>query len=205
MMQRREFVGYVLERGFVLAAGGAACSTAGCGAFIHPERCGQLHSSQIDWKIVALDGLGLLLFFVPGIIAFIVDFWTGAIYLPIYEAYPGYGACELPPVSPALPPPPPYSAVYRPVIAGPQAALPCAATRPETGLKRLAIPREQLLPERIEQIVSQHLGRPVSLNDRTRPSELASLDQFDEQANRHRSDPDFGFGIRSFFERLMGA
>jgi hypothetical protein len=29
-----------------------------------------------------LDGLGLLLFFVPGVIAFAVDFGTGAIYLP---------------------------------------------------------------------------------------------------------------------------
>jgi hypothetical protein len=29
-----------------------------------------------------LDGLGLLLFVVPGVIAFVVDFSTGAIYLP---------------------------------------------------------------------------------------------------------------------------
>jgi hypothetical protein len=32
--------------------------------------------------MVALDGVGLLFFFVPGIIAFAVDFMTGAIYLP---------------------------------------------------------------------------------------------------------------------------
>jgi hypothetical protein len=31
---------------------------------------------------VALDGVGLLLFLVPGVIAFAVDFATGAIYLP---------------------------------------------------------------------------------------------------------------------------
>jgi hypothetical protein len=36
----------------------------------------------MDWEIVALDALGLMLFFVPGVIAFIVDFSTGAIYLP---------------------------------------------------------------------------------------------------------------------------
>jgi hypothetical protein len=35
----------------------------------------------------ALDGIGLLLFFIPGVIAFAVDFATGAIYLPP----PGYG------------------------------------------------------------------------------------------------------------------
>ena len=41
----------------------------------------------LDWSIVALDGIGLLLFFIPGVIAFAVDFATGAIYLPP----PGYG------------------------------------------------------------------------------------------------------------------
>jgi len=32
--------------------------------------------------VVALDAIGLLFFFVPGVIAFAVDFVTGAIYLP---------------------------------------------------------------------------------------------------------------------------
>ncbi|MBW2133447.1 MAG: hypothetical protein JRG88_13125 [Deltaproteobacteria bacterium] len=32
--------------------------------------------------VAVLDGLGLLIFFIPGIIAFAVDFATGAIYLP---------------------------------------------------------------------------------------------------------------------------
>ena len=31
------------------------------------DRCGRAHSNQIDWRIVALDGLGLLLFFIPGV------------------------------------------------------------------------------------------------------------------------------------------
>jgi hypothetical protein len=54
----------------------------GCGTLLHPERQGQPHSGRIDPAIVLLDGLGLLFFFVPGVIAFAVDFGTGAIYLP---------------------------------------------------------------------------------------------------------------------------
>ena len=55
--------------------------TTGCGTILHPERKGQ-PAGQIDWTIVALDGLGLLMFFVPGVIAFAVDFNNGTIYLP---------------------------------------------------------------------------------------------------------------------------
>jgi hypothetical protein len=54
---------------------------AGCGTVLHPERRGQ-PGGPLDWKIVALDAVGLLFFFVPGVIAFAVDFATGAIYLP---------------------------------------------------------------------------------------------------------------------------
>lgn len=55
---------------------------AGCGMILHPERRGQPPGGGLDWSIVALDGLGLLIFFIPGVIAFAVDFATGAIYLP---------------------------------------------------------------------------------------------------------------------------
>jgi hypothetical protein len=55
--------------------------TTGCGTILHPERKGQ-PAGQIDWTIAALDGLGLLMFFVPGVIAFAVDFNNGTIYLP---------------------------------------------------------------------------------------------------------------------------
>lgn len=59
--------------------------TPSCGTLIHPERVGQPRGGKLDLSIVLLDGLGLLLFFIPGVVAFIVDFSTGAIYLP-----PGY-------------------------------------------------------------------------------------------------------------------
>lgn len=52
-----------------------------CGTILHPERRGQ-PPGRIDPGIAVLDGIGLLLFFVPGVIAFAVDFSTGAIYLP---------------------------------------------------------------------------------------------------------------------------
>lgn len=53
----------------------------GCGTVLHPERKGQ-PAGRIDWKIFALDAVGLILFFVPGVIAFAVDFHNGTIYLP---------------------------------------------------------------------------------------------------------------------------
>ena len=52
-----------------------------CGTIIYPERRGQT-SGRIDAGIAILDGLGLLLFIIPGVIAFAVDFSSGAIYLP---------------------------------------------------------------------------------------------------------------------------
>jgi hypothetical protein len=77
---------------FQMAAGGAVSLVAGCGMILHPERRGQPPGGGLDWSIVALDGIGLLLFFIPGVIAFAVDFATGAIYLPP----PRYGAVEMP-------------------------------------------------------------------------------------------------------------
>ena len=54
---------------------------AGCGTLIHPERRGQ-KNGRMDPSIVILDGIGLLFFIIPGLIAFAIDFSTGAIYLP---------------------------------------------------------------------------------------------------------------------------
>lgn len=52
-----------------------------CGTLMYPERRGQ-KSGQIDVKVAVLDGIGLIFFIIPGVIAYIVDFSTGAIYLP---------------------------------------------------------------------------------------------------------------------------
>jgi hypothetical protein len=79
------------RRQFALAlcAAGVSIAGSGCGTLIYPERRGQ-PKGQLDWGIVALDGLGLLLFLVPGLIAFAVDFGTGAIYLPPGQTSDGY-------------------------------------------------------------------------------------------------------------------
>ena len=56
-----------------------------CGTFLYPERRGQ-SEGQLDTDIVILDAIGLLFFIIPGVIAFAVDFSTGAIYLPTGES-----------------------------------------------------------------------------------------------------------------------
>ncbi|MEH6389565.1 MAG: polyribonucleotide nucleotidyltransferase [Pseudomonas profundi] len=54
---------------------------AACGTIFYPERRGQIQGN-IDPSIAALNAIGLLFYLVPGIVAFAVDFATGAIYLP---------------------------------------------------------------------------------------------------------------------------
>ncbi len=56
-------------------------TTVGCGTILYPARKGQ-PAGQLDWGVVALDTVGLLFFFLPGVIAFAVDFNNGTIYLP---------------------------------------------------------------------------------------------------------------------------
>jgi hypothetical protein len=66
---------------------------ASCGTLLYPDRRGQ-PAGRLDVGVVVLDGIGLLVFLVPGIIAFAVDFSTGAIFLPPDHAMldPGMGA-----------------------------------------------------------------------------------------------------------------
>jgi hypothetical protein len=54
---------------------------AACGTLMYPERRGQ-KTGEIDVKVAVFDGLGLLFGIIPGVVAYIVDFSTGAIYLP---------------------------------------------------------------------------------------------------------------------------
>ena len=54
---------------------------AGCGTLMYPERRGQ-KGGRIDAGVAVMDGLCLLLFIIPGIIAYAVDFSNGTIYLP---------------------------------------------------------------------------------------------------------------------------
>lgn len=50
-----------------------------CGSIFYPDRRGQI-DGKIDPAIAVLDAVGLLFYVIPGLIAFAVDFATGAIY-----------------------------------------------------------------------------------------------------------------------------
>jgi len=53
----------------------------GCGTILYPERKGQ-KTGRVDIGVAVLDGIGLLFFLIPGVIAYAVDFNNGTIYLP---------------------------------------------------------------------------------------------------------------------------
>lgn len=54
---------------------------AACGTLLYPERNGQ-RAGRIDPAVAILDGVGMLFYLVPGLVAFAVDFSNGTIYLP---------------------------------------------------------------------------------------------------------------------------
>ena len=66
---------------YVLVCAVLIVQLAGCGTILYPERRGQA-AGRLDAGIVVLDGLGLLLFIIPGVIAYAVDFNNGSIYIP---------------------------------------------------------------------------------------------------------------------------
>ena len=76
---RRRFIGISLALALAL-------QSLSCGTVLYPERRGQ-PCGRLDAGVVALDAVGLILFLVPGIVAFAVDFATGAIYLPADRPY----------------------------------------------------------------------------------------------------------------------
>ncbi|ERL49442.1 hypothetical protein [Halomonas huangheensis] len=59
----------------------ALSSLVGCGTVFHPERKGQA-GGRIDPVVALANGVGLLFYIVPGVIAYAVDFSNGTIYLP---------------------------------------------------------------------------------------------------------------------------
>lgn len=72
----------VVRRWLTGAVVGASIVTlSGCGTLFHPERKGQL-SGDVDPVVAIANGVGLLFFIVPGVIAYAVDFSNGTIYLP---------------------------------------------------------------------------------------------------------------------------
>ncbi len=55
-----------------------------CGTLFYPDRRGQI-DGKIDPAIAVANAVGLLFYVIPGLIAFGIDFATGAIYLPDNE------------------------------------------------------------------------------------------------------------------------
>ena len=69
----------LLLRGFLALF--LTLQVSSCGTLMFQERRGQ-SAGKLDPNVVLMDCAGLLLFIVPGLVSFIVDFTTGAIYLP---------------------------------------------------------------------------------------------------------------------------
>lgn len=66
---------------YVLLCSVFIIQSTGCGTILYPERKGQ-RAGQIDVGVALLNGIGLLFFIIPGVIAYAVDFNNGTIYLP---------------------------------------------------------------------------------------------------------------------------
>ena len=168
-MNRRDLLGRLL-------VGATALPAVGCGTILHQERIDQPHSRDIDWKIAALDGLGLAFFFVPGVIAFVVDFYTGAIYLPPR----GYAASQL------------------------QNVTPRDSGSPPPDWERREVAAAQLMtPSAIEQVVTEESGERIVLAEAgTRVSRLHDWKSCLRQLGRHESNRSFGVPLDEFFGKL---
>jgi hypothetical protein len=57
-------------------------SQVACGTLLYPERRFQKPSGRVDPGVVIMDAAWMLFFLVPGVVALVVDFATGAIYVP---------------------------------------------------------------------------------------------------------------------------
>jgi hypothetical protein len=126
-----------------------------CGTILYPERRGQTRG-VIDPGVLLLDAVGLIFFVIPGIVAFAVDFSTGAIYYPSVP----YG--------------PP--AAFGPTTQN---------TFQRADLVEVTVPKEELTQAKIEEVVSQQTGKPVKLNPgQYRAAEISDLNEFGAQAER---------------------
>ena len=68
--------------GTLFLAAAVVLPTPACGTLFFSERQNEPHSGKLDPNVVILNGVGLLFYIVPGLVAFGIDFYNGAIYLP---------------------------------------------------------------------------------------------------------------------------
>lgn len=80
------------------AATSVAMPTAlsGCGTILYPERRGQPKGGKVDWTVVGMDAIGLFFFFIPGVIAFAIDYGNGSMFLPPDRVSGGTGTLPVP-------------------------------------------------------------------------------------------------------------
>lgn len=59
-------------------------SSTGCGTMLYEERIGQPRGGMgdVDWTVAGMNAVGLVFFFVPGVIAFAIDYYNGALFYP---------------------------------------------------------------------------------------------------------------------------
>ena len=128
-----------------------------CGTLMYPERVGQSHSGNLDWTVVGLDAIGLIFFFVPGAIAFAVDFYNGTIFLPGH----GYGSLD-------------------------QTDAEVRGQSPASdNMIKIHIDPEKLTKAEIERVLFEKTGRKITLNDRQmRALKLNSIQQFEPQRSQ---------------------
>ncbi len=79
---RFTFLSRLLRPTAVATALATLTVSLGCGTILYPERRGQRTTARIDAGVAVMDALWCLLFIIPGVVAFAVDFSDGAIYLP---------------------------------------------------------------------------------------------------------------------------
>lgn len=63
---------------------GLAATLTGCGTLLHEERVGQPRGGldDVDWTVAGMNAIGLVFFFVPGVIAFAIDYYNGSLFYP---------------------------------------------------------------------------------------------------------------------------
>lgn len=76
------------------ALASTVAAASGCGSILYPERVGQPRCGPLDWKVIALDGACLFLFFIPGFVAFAGDWYNGTLFLPAHQCRHRHDPCE---------------------------------------------------------------------------------------------------------------
>ena len=76
-----EIKGFLKRFGLLMLTTVMGFQLVSCGTLLYPERQGK-RSGEVDMHVVIMDAIGLVFGVIPGVVAFAVDYHTGAIYLP---------------------------------------------------------------------------------------------------------------------------